>query len=139
MTAELATEFVGRDSDAASDSSGVSGASSSRAAALEATRLENLRALGLALTAEEAAGHYRRAARRARQALVERGGPALDRGGPARLRHPRALWNGDRPGLCRLTRPPNRDAAAGRGQEAPRVGGRTVVQVRSDPRTTSRA
>ena len=111
-TEELATELVVRDSDAASDSSGVSGASSSRAAALEATRLENLRALGLALTAEEAAGHYRRAARRARQALVERGGPALDRGGPARLRHPRALWNGDRPGLCRLTRPPNRDAAA---------------------------
>ena len=112
VTEELATELVVRDSDAASDSSGVSGASSSRAAALEATRLENLRALGLALTAEEAAGHYRRAARRARQALVERGGPALDRGGPARLRHPKALWNGDRPGLCRLTRPPNRDAAA---------------------------
>ena len=80
-------------------------ASDAAARAIEEARLETLKSRGL-MTASEVTAHYRRARVRALRAT---GGA----GGPGRVRHPKSLWNGDRPGLCRLTRP-----GGGRGAAA---------------------
>ena len=97
-------------SDLTASSSRSQSASDAAARAKEETRLESLKSRGQ-MTESEVTEHYRRAHARALRAT---GGA----GGPARARHPKSLWNGDRPGLCRLTRPGGGRGAAEREDDS---------------------